>query len=68
MQFAINPYDDELLPIERNALLSMIIQRNKYIKQGQLIASSVATTMIQIMWDELKGYASSGHYINTDIT
>lgn len=68
MQFSINPYDDELLPIERNALLSMIHQRDKYIKQGQLIASSVSTTMIQILWDELKGYSIPTHFIGIDET
>jgi hypothetical protein len=50
----VNPYDDELLPVEQSALIKMLRKREQYVEQGRAGEAHGAGTMIWILWNELK--------------
>lgn len=52
---AIDLYDPELLPVERQALGLMLAKREQYVDQGRAREAHGAGTMIMIMWNTLKG-------------
>jgi hypothetical protein len=50
----IDVYDQELLPVEAQALVRMLEKREQYVNQGRAREAHGAGTMIWIMWTTLK--------------
>ena len=50
----VNPHDDELIPLEKIALLAMLSKRNQYLDQGKYLESYGADSMILLLWETLK--------------
>jgi hypothetical protein len=49
----IDPYDEELLPNVRNALIEMLRKQEDYVWQGRARDAHGAGTMIWILWTHL---------------
>jgi hypothetical protein len=55
----VNIYDEELLPLEAQALALMLDKREMYVDQGRSREAHGCGTAIMILWNTLKGYSPS---------